>query len=94
MLCGLFSFVTFAAIYHYQSSLLYFPNVDHGKSNNSNPFHLRNPNNRNLTSADLELTTKDGVKLRGWHIQKPGAKRIIVYFHGNAGNIGTRLYYV
>jgi fermentation-respiration switch protein FrsA (DUF1100 family) len=34
------------------------------------------------------------VIIRGWHIKKKDSQRIVVYFHGNAGNIGTRLPFV
>lgn len=40
---------------------------------------------------DVTLTTEDGVRLQAWllHAEKPRAT--VLFFHGNAGNIGDRL---
>jgi hypothetical protein len=70
---------------------LYFPLIGWGRSNESNPRNLKHPSNRGIDSDDLEIVTNDGFTLRGWHLKNPNSKRIIVYFQGNAGNIGTRL---
>src|ERR1041385_7379726 len=39
---------------------------------------------------DVYFTTRDGVKLNGWLALKPGAQATVLWFHGNAGNIGHR----
>src|ERR1043166_6879843 len=39
---------------------------------------------------DVYFTTRDGVKLNGWLALKPGAQATLLWFHGNAGNIGHR----
>ena len=41
---------------------------------------------------DVYFTTRDGVKLNGWLALKPGAQATLLWFHGNAGNIGHRAY--
>ena len=43
-----------------------------------------------LAAEDLTVTAEDGVKLRGWWIRERG-ERALLFFHGNAGNIGDRL---
>ena len=43
-----------------------------------------------LDAEELRLRTSDGVELHGWWIHGDG-KRILVWFHGNAGNISHRL---
>jgi hypothetical protein len=43
-----------------------------------------------LTAEELHLTASDGVRLRGWWIRASG-DRVILLFHGNAGNISHRL---
>ena len=43
-----------------------------------------------LRSEDLRLSTSDGVRLHGWWIHS-GGRRVVLLFHGNAGNISHRL---
>jgi fermentation-respiration switch protein FrsA (DUF1100 family) len=35
------------------------------------------------------LTTADGVSLRGWSLPHPSPRALIVYFHGNGGNLSV-----
>ena len=48
------------------------------------------PDDYGASYAPLAVRTVDGEELRGWHLQ-PGdggpARALIVYFHGNAGNL-------
>ena len=39
---------------------------------------------------DVLLDTKDNIQLHGWFIPRQGAKRTLLFFHGNAGNISHR----
>ncbi|MDF1552602.1 MAG: alpha/beta hydrolase [Deferrisomatales bacterium] len=42
--------------------------------------------------ADVWVAATDGVRLHGWDLQPRGATRgTVVFFHGNAGNIGTHV---
>ncbi len=41
----------------------------------------------NLEHEDVWFTSADGTKLHGWFVPKPGAKRAIVYFHGNGEHV-------
>ena len=43
-----------------------------------------------LAAEDLDLRAEDGVRLRGWRL-RGGGRRALLYFHGNAGNVGDRL---
>jgi len=43
-----------------------------------------------LQAEDLDVTAADGVRLRGWWL-RGGGKTVLVYFHGNGGNISHRL---
>jgi uncharacterized protein len=63
-----------------ESRLLFFPT----KSLDATPSDF------GLESDDLRLTTSDGVALRGWWI-RAGGRRIVLLFHGNAGNVSHRL---
>ena len=71
------------------------------KSPSANPSKMRHPNEHNIETVDLKLTTSDGVTLSGWHIKQPNSQRIIIYFHENAGSnqslridIGSRIYFI
>jgi fermentation-respiration switch protein FrsA (DUF1100 family) len=44
-----------------------------------------------LSFEDVTLTTPDGVALHGWWIPAPNARAVLLFFHGNAGNISHRL---
>ena len=44
-----------------------------------------------LAAEELSITTPDGVTLHGWWIDAPG-DRVLIWYHGNAGNIGDRLH--
>ena len=51
---------------------------------------LLNPNNIGLDFEDVRINTSDGLSLHGWYIPGPN-KLTLVWFHGNSGNISTRL---
>ena len=44
-----------------------------------------------LAFEEVNFMTEDAVRLHGWWIPHPAARGTILYCHGNAGNIGTRL---
>lgn len=39
---------------------------------------------------DVTFHTEDGVQLHGWYVPSAGASRVLLFFHGNAGNISHR----
>jgi fermentation-respiration switch protein FrsA (DUF1100 family) len=43
-----------------------------------------------LDYEDLTIRTDDGVALNGWFIPREGARRVVLFLHGNAGNISHR----
>lgn len=48
------------------------------------------PDSIGLNYEDVYLTASDGTRIHGWHI--PGSSEVtLLWFHGNAGNIGHRL---
>lgn len=58
------------------------------------PQGYRNPRENGMEYKDVWITTKDNVKLHAWFVKaspKPKSFRTLVFFHGNAGNIGSRL---
>jgi fermentation-respiration switch protein FrsA (DUF1100 family) len=44
-----------------------------------------------LEFEDVTLTTEDGIELHGWWIPAERERAVLLFFHGNAGNIGDRL---
>lgn len=63
-----------------QGSLIFFPD---------RTLHAEPPQ-YGLSAEPLSLTTDGGATLRGWWIRGAG-RTALLYFHGNAGNIGDRL---
>lgn len=46
-----------------------------------------------LGAADVWLETADGVRIHAWQVDRPGARFVTLYFHGNAGNITDRYHH-
>ena len=68
-------------LYLFQRRLLYRPNatrpvLDEGLTR--------------LGVIEVELVTVDGLTLFSWYIPPPVGRPVILYFHGNGGNIGYR----
>ena len=49
------------------------------------------PNDIGLDYEDVSLTTGDNEVLHGWYIPAANSKGVVLFFHGNAGNISHRL---
>jgi fermentation-respiration switch protein FrsA (DUF1100 family) len=73
-----------AFVYLTQASMLYLPHIP-GRE------FLAAPDAVGLDYEDTSLEASDGVSVHGWFV--PGnSSRVLLYFHGNAGNISHRLY--
>lgn len=48
------------------------------------------PSSWGLAYEDVALQTRDGTSLHGWYIPNTDSKRVLLFFHGNAGNISHR----
>lgn len=48
------------------------------------------PKDWGLEYEDIHFRTSDAVELHGWLIPRAGARRVLLFFHGNAGNISQR----
>jgi fermentation-respiration switch protein FrsA (DUF1100 family) len=44
-----------------------------------------------LPYEDVRIATSDGERLHGWYIPAAEARGVLLFFHGNAGNISHRL---
>ncbi len=49
------------------------------------------PSDVGLDYEDVSLTTSDNEQLHGWYIPAPDSRGVLLFFHGNAGNISHRL---
>ena len=93
---GVGACVVVSMILFKQNQMLYIPQVDPRKSrhNRSNPRMYRSPAEWSMPYEEAFIETSDGLKVHGWFI-KAGAQTkdtyTLLYFHGNAGNIGMRL---
>lgn len=48
------------------------------------------PANWGMVHEDVTFATEDGVNLNGWFIPVEGSEQVLLFFHGNAGNISHR----
>lgn len=69
-----------AYLYVYQRSLLYVPDKAHPVLGDLAQFGAH----------EIRLTTADGLSLFAWYLPPPEGRPVIVYFHGNGGNLGYR----
>ncbi|WP_018862356.1 MULTISPECIES: alpha/beta hydrolase [unclassified Thioalkalivibrio] len=69
-------------VYLTQDRLIYMPSSN----------VIGNPSNIGLEYEDVALETEDGVQLHGWYLPGPADDApVLLFLHGNAGNIGHRL---
>ena len=52
---------------------------------------IASPDDIGLQYENVSLTSKDGETLHGWYIPAPDSSAVLLFFHGNAGNISHRL---
>ena len=50
----------------------------------------QNPADWGLDYEDVTLNTADNVQLHGWYIPQQQSEQVLLFFHGNAGNISHR----
>jgi len=49
------------------------------------------PAEQGMDYEDVSLTTLDGVRLHAWFVPAPEPRGVLLFFHGNAGNISHRM---
>ncbi len=72
-----------AVVYFMQGRMLYMPNVP-GRTLTMTPIDV------GMDYQDVSIDTADGVTLHGWFIVGRSSQ-VLLFFHGNAGNISHRL---
>ena len=84
LLAGIACYAVLALlVYLMQARMLYLPDVP-GRSLDRTPADI------GAEYRDVSIRTSDGVVLHGWYIPGNG-DRVLLFFHGNAGNISHRL---
>ena len=71
-------------LYFNQGRMLYYPNMPSRELDAT-------PALAGLPYEDVSLTTTDGLQLHAWFIARPREKGVVLFSHGNAGNISHRL---
>jgi fermentation-respiration switch protein FrsA (DUF1100 family) len=71
-------------VYFLQAQLVYFPNIGGGFSGST-------PSDRGLKYEDVNFKTSDGLQLHGWYVSEGLGRGVVLFFHGNAGDISHRL---
>ncbi|MDX8376865.1 MAG: alpha/beta fold hydrolase [Mariprofundales bacterium] len=54
--------------------------------------YVAKPNDFGLDYSVVKITSSDNEQIHAWYMPHPEAKYTILFLHGNAGNISTRLY--
>jgi fermentation-respiration switch protein FrsA (DUF1100 family) len=82
---GIILFLSYSLIlvivYFRQERMLYFPEKEIWQT----------PDNISLNYDEINFKTKDGVNISGWYIPAEKEKGVLLFCHGNAGNISHRL---
>mmetsp|Transcript_14431 Transcript_14431/g.22265 ORF Transcript_14431/g.22265 Transcript_14431/m.22265 type:complete len:372 (-) Transcript_14431:41-1156(-) len=88
------SSVAIGMLYLKQDQLLYFPEIGGiPRRAANNPRQYRSPDEYNIRHESVMIEGDDGVQTHAWLLlqSEPKLAPTIVFFHGNAGNIGLRL---
>lgn len=71
-------------VYFLQARLVYFPDIGAG-------FAGSTPSDIGLEYEDVNFNTSDGLQLHGWYVSEESGRGVVLFFHGNAGDISHRL---
>lgn len=81
---AVFYFVFTISITFIQSRMIYFPDVPSRKI-------IAKPDDIGLKFEEVHIETADSVGIFGWFVPAENQKGVILFCHGNAGNISHRL---
>ena len=71
-------------IYLFQGKMVFLANMP-GRALTASPGDI------GLAYENVTLTTSDDERLQGWYVPAAEARGVVLFFHGNAGNISHRL---
>ena len=67
-----------------QSRMIFYPEIPSREI-------MMTPDRIGLVYEPVQLVTDDGIKLDAWFMPREHARGVLLFFHGNAGNISHRL---
>jgi len=67
-----------------QSRMIFYPEIPSREI-------MMTPERIGLVYEPVQLVTDDGIKLDAWFLPRENARGVLLFFHGNAGNISHRL---
>lgn len=73
-----------AYVFFMQARLIYYPNMP-SRTLTASPADI------GLDYESITISTSDNVKLHGWFVPAQQERGVLLFFHGNAGNISHRL---
>jgi uncharacterized protein len=73
-------------VFVFQSRLVFYPGMGRDV--------MLSPQSYGLRYETVELRTADGETLQAWWVPADNARGVVLFFHGNAGNISHRLDYL
>jgi uncharacterized protein len=76
--------IIMGAIYFKQDSMIYFPEKE----------ILQTPRSINLYYREVNFQTKDNINISGWYVPADSEKGVLLFCHGNAGNISHVIEYI
>lgn len=71
-------------LFFFQDRMVFLPNMP-GRTLTATP------KDAGFDFEDVTLETSDGLKLHGWYVPAAQARGVVLFLHGNAGNISHRL---
>ena len=71
-------------LYLFQGKMLFLSNMP-GRALTASPADI------GLEYEDISMLTRDGEQLHGWYVPATNRRGVVLFFHGNAGNISHRL---
>lgn len=71
-------------VYLFQDRMVFLSNLP-GRALEASPKDI------GLNYQDVSLTTSDDERLHGWYVPATNPRGVVLFFHGNAGNISHRL---
>ncbi|GBF31357.1 multifunctional-autoprocessing repeats-in-toxin [bacterium MnTg04] len=71
-------------LFLFQEKMVFLPNMP-GRTLTATP------KDAGFDFEDVTLETSDGLKLHGWYVPAAQARGVVLFLHGNAGNISHRL---
>ena len=72
------------ALYFLQDKMVFLANMP-GRALTASPGDM------GLEYENVSLATRDGERLHGWYVPAVNSRGVVLFFHGNAGNISHRL---